>query len=373
MTDKERFHAIMAFEPPDRMLYWEQGYWGGTIQRWYEEGMLNRHGVVGSPEFGDTVRGPATPIGPGSRVCHDAAEGAGLDAPSLGVPVNLFLSPPFDDEDLGEEEGRLLVRDAMGIVKRISRDRDSIPLFEAWPVTDMASFETLAAERLNPVSEDRFPSDWEQQAAVLNAYEGVVALGGHPCGFFGAARYLLGEVRLLMGFLDNPEFIHRVINHLADLWCSLYERVLTEVNVDCIHIWEDMAFKNGPLISPELFRQFLVPAYDRVTSTARHHGVKTILVDTDGDCRKLIQHFLDGGVTGLYPFEVQSGMDVKAIRETYPRLQLLGGIDKMQVAEGPEAIDAELSRRLPGVVEGGGYIPMGDHQIPPEVSWKNYR
>lgn len=44
----------------------------------------------------------------------------------------------------------------------------------------------------------------------------------------------------------------------------------------------------------------------------------------------------------------------------------------MAVAAGPDAIDAELGRRLPGMTEKGGFIPMGDHQIPPEVSWENY-
>lgn len=264
--------------------------------------MSRRHGVVGDPLFGDTVRGPATPITPGNRVCVDAAEGTGLDGPSLGVPVNLFLSPAFDEEVVREQEdGRVLVRDAMGIVKRISKERDSIPLFESWPVTDRDSFEALAEERLDPGSAGRFPANWDEHVSRLNAYEGVVALGGHPCGLFGAARYLLGEVRLLMGFLEDPEFIGAVMNRLADLWVALYERVLPLVRVDCIHIWEDMAFKNGPLISPELFQKFMVPAYDRMTSTARAHGVKVILADTDGDCRRLVSLFMEGGVTGLYP------------------------------------------------------------------------
>jgi uroporphyrinogen decarboxylase len=105
---------------------------------------------------------------------------------------------------------------------------------------------------------------------------------------------------------------------------------------------------------------------------ARDHGVRVILVDTDGDCRQLIQPFLDGGVTGIYPFEVQAGMDVREIRKAFPSLQILGGIDKKEIALGPERIDAELERRIPGMVNLGGYIPMADHQVPPDVSWQNY-
>ncbi len=373
MTDKERFHAIMRFEPPDRPLYWEQGFWGGTIERWYAEGMARVTGVEGDPAYGDTVRGPATPSEPGDIRCDDAIREAGLDKRSQRVPVSMFLCPPFEERVLDDDGERIVIQDEMGIVKRASRDRDSIPQFIAWPVNDLDSFERLAADRLDPNTPERFPPNWAEQTAFLNAYDGVVALGGYPCGFFGTPRYLMGDVALLMGFLDRPALVKRIIDHLAVLWETLFDRVLSEVSVDCIHVWEDMSFKNGPLISPALFERFLVPAYARITRVASDHGVRVVLLDTDGDCSELIPGFLRGGVTGLYPFEVQAGMDVREIRRRYPRLQILGGIDKRRIAQGRSAIDAELERLLPEMTDGGGYIPMADHQIPPDVSWENYR
>lgn len=373
MTDKMRFQALMHFEPCDRVLFWEQGFWGGAVDRWYAEGMVRHFGVEGDPAYGDTVRGPATPIAPGDRICHDVRAGAGLDMPSLRVPVELFLSPPFEETVLEDHGEQVVMRDAMGIVKRMPKTKNSIPHFLSWPVTGWADWEQLAAERLNPDTPDRFPRDWAAQVERLNAYDGVVAIGGHPCGFFGAPRYVMGEIALLMGFLDQPDLVRAMVNHMADLWASLYDRILSEVKVDCIHIWEDMSFKNGPLISPRLFREFLVPAYQKVTDVARSHGVDVVLVDTDGDCSLLIPLMLEGGVTGLYPFEVQAGMDVRAIRKAYPKLQILGGIDKKALAMDRAAIDAELRRCVPEMIAKGGYIPMADHQIPPDVSWENYR
>lgn len=58
MTDKERFHAIIAFEKPDRMPYREQGFRGGTMERWYDEGMKRRRGVQGT-----RIRGHRTGFG----------------------------------------------------------------------------------------------------------------------------------------------------------------------------------------------------------------------------------------------------------------------------------------------------------------------
>ncbi len=372
MTDKERFHAAMGFEPADRVPFWEQGFWGGTIERWYSEGMPRRHGVQGDPAWGDTVRGPATPIAPGDRFCLDALEASGLDKPTLRVPVQLYLWPPFEEKILEDRGDQVVIRDDTGIVKLMPRARNSIPHYLSWPVSTMEDLERVAAERLDPDAPGRFPPDWESAVAELNAYDGVVAFGGYPCGFFGAPRFLMGEVELMVAFIERPELVRALIDRLGALWVALYDRVLSRVKVDCVHIWEDMSYKNGPLISPEMFREFLLPAYRRVTEVARSHGVKVVLVDTDGDCRKLIRPMMEGGVTGLYPFEAQAGMDVVQIRRDFPRLQILGGIDKKALARGRDAIDAELARQVPAMLERGGYVPMVDHQVPPDVSWANY-
>jgi len=372
MTDKERFHAIMQFAPGAPMLAWEQGFWGGTIDRWYAEGMPRQHGLEVAAAYGDTVRGPATPIRPGDRVCHDVREGAGLDQPSLSVPVELFVWPEFEEVEVARETGRSVIRDRFGILKRIPDDKGSIPQFLAWPVSCQADFERFAEERLDPDRASRFPADWDQWGERLNRYDGVVALGGHPCGLFGGARYLMGEIPLLKAFHRDPALVRRILDQLVHLWTTVWDRALSRIRVDCIHIWEDMAFKNGPLVGPRLFEEFLVPAYRRLTDLARSHGVRTILVDTDGDCSALLPLFLDAGVTGLYPFEVQSGMDVRDVRRQYPALQILGGIDKRALARGRAAIDEELARRVPGLIERGGFIPMADHQIPPDVGWQDY-
>ena len=56
----------------------------------------------------------------------------------------------------------------------------------------------------------------------------------------------------------------------------------------------------------------------------------------------------------------------------FPQLKLIGGFNKLCIAEGKEAIDREFARILP-VVRGGGYIPGSDHQVAPSTSLENYR
>lgn len=35
----------MGFKPCHRTLLWEWGYWGGTINRWYKEGLPHYGGI----------------------------------------------------------------------------------------------------------------------------------------------------------------------------------------------------------------------------------------------------------------------------------------------------------------------------------------
>lgn len=73
----------------------------------------------------------------------------------------------------------------------------------------------------------------------------------------------------------------------------------------------------------------------------------------------------------MYPFEVHAGMDVQKIRRDYPELACTGGIDKMAITLGTKKID-ELLAHVKETLKYGGYVPHGDHLIPPEVDFKNF-
>jgi uroporphyrinogen decarboxylase len=192
-------------------------------------------------------------------------------------------------------------------------------------------------------------------------------------GFFSTPRELLGVENQLMMYYDDPLLMHDINERLCNVWLAMIEEVVSKVELDFVCVWEDMAFKNGPLLSPRLFAEFIVPYYQRLTGFLKARGVDTVFVDCDGDCWLLIPGFLEGGVTGLFPFEVQAGMDIVEVRKKYPQLLIQGGLDKVKMARGKEAIDAELEAKLPPLLSQGGYIPYCDHLVPPNVSWDNYR
>jgi len=140
------------------------------------------------------------------------------------------------------------------------------------------------------------------------------------------------------------------------------------------HKYEDMAYKSGPLISPKLFRQFILPYYKKLISYLKNIGIKNIWVDSDGNLQELIPLFLEGGVTGIFPFEVQAGNDVRKIHSDFPdKFMIVGGIDKRALSKDYGAIEQEVDRIMEYFKERRGYIPTLDHIVPPDVPLKNFQ
>jgi uroporphyrinogen decarboxylase len=259
----------------------------------------------------------------------------------------------------------------MGIVSKQRQDGASRPYYIEWPVRDRDSWERLKAERFRPDLAARLPADWPWLVEEYRHRTYPLAIASGYCGFFGSLRALLGEERLLYAYYDEHDLLHDILDYLCDFWIDLYTRALEQVQADSAEFWEDMAYRNGPLISPALFRQFMLPRYQRLIGALRQSGVTNFCVDTDGDCRQLIPLFLEAGMTAMLPFEVQAGMDIVEVRRHYPHLQIYGGLDKRALAQDAAAIDRELEKTAT-LLRQGGYIPMADHLIPPDVPWANF-
>ena len=371
---REQFLAVMSFEPVERTLQWESGYWVGAVERWYAEGLPCKRGIPDGLQQGQMIVAEFGPrYGENPQVDSDIHELLDMDGSMYSVPLSLWFAPLFEEEVL-EDHGRwAVVRNAYGVIERNWKDYSGFPCWLRGPVENREDWERIKAERLRPTLEGRVPENWSALVKEFRVRDYPLWLGGHPAGFYGGARQLLGQEQVLTAFYDEPQLIRDIMDDLADYYVGLYDQVLQEIDVDACFIWEDMCYKNGPLISPTMFCEFMLPNYRKLTGCLRDHGINVIMVDTDGDARRLIPLFIEGGVSVLMPCEVNAGMDVVGLREAFPQLGLIGGIDKTKIASGRDAIDEELDRKIPFMLERGGYIPTVDHEVPPDVSWENYR
>jgi uroporphyrinogen decarboxylase len=373
MNSRERFLACMRFEPLDRVPNWEMGYWAGTLQRWYEEG-LPPHPKDQAPGLvpGAGVKGEGFPWKRSEPKDYGVHAHFGLDKGIEKIDGEWGVYPYFETETLWEDEDNVRQRRGDGSVVMVRKDSSTLPHVLEWPVTDRASWEQLKEERLRIDITGRLPDNWDELVQIYRDRDWPLVIGGPFLGAFSSLRDLFGFENLMYAFFDSPDLIRDVLSHLTALWLGLFEEVLADVDVDYAYFWEDMSYKSGSMVSPRIFREFLLPVYQRINGFFREHGIDIVLLDTDGNVWGLIPLFLEGGVTGLYPFEVRAGMDVAEVRAKYPQLQMMGGIDKNALTAGPEAIDAELARVAP-VVGTGGYIPGVDHYVHPEVPWDHFR
>lgn len=376
MNTRERYRAVMGFRPGVRTLLWELGYWAGATDRWYEEGL--RRGPYAPPTglpTGSGVIGEALPfpLRPGLVRYRDVDVHSvlGLDDGCVRIPIDWRANPAFEERIIEEDETTSLMINTQGVKVRVRKDRQSLPQCLDWPVRDHSSWLQVKEERYSLDISERLPVGWDWLPTSYGQRD--YPLGIIVDGFFGLPRELMGVEKQLMTYYDDPGLMHEINAHLCELWLKMLEEVTSKVDLDFVHIWEDMAFRNGPLISPAMFDEFLLPYYRRIVGMLRQRGVDVILVDTDGDCWKLIPGLLKAGVTGLYPFEGRAGMDIAEVRQYFPNLQITGGIDKTVLVAGKEAIDAELEHKLPPLLQTGGFIPHVDHLVPPNVPWENFR
>jgi len=176
----------------------------------------------------------------------------------------------------------------------------------------------------------------------------------------------------LFAFYDQPDLLHAIKETILDVYTQKLPLLLELIPADVVYIMEDLSGKNGPMLSPEQFDAFVGSYYARLVPVLKANGVRHVFVDTDGDFMRLIPHFIKAGIEGFLPLDVNAGMDITAVRRLYPELKLIGGYNKLRIAEGQDAIEREFERILP-VIRQGGYIPGADHQVPPSASLEDYR
>ena len=187
-------------------------------------------------------------------------------------------------------------------------------------------------------------------------------------------------VKKALGHEDIIEAAHRylasseIVDTISDLVCWELDQILPKIRVDLGWFWEDICGNNGPLITPEIFNNCVVPGYRKISDKLLEYDVTLLAVDCDGLVDAIIPGLLDGGVNIIYPVEIGSwGTDPMKLRKRFgSSLRFIGGIRKEEIRKGKAAIDAEIERRLP-LIKEGGYIPTPDHEILPGTLLEDYQ
>jgi len=315
MNTRERFHAIMNFQPFDRLpvLEWA-GWWDKTIERWHQEklpkDLIDKHEIC--KHFG-----------------LDAYKQVWLRACGPNCP-----QPPSH---------------GAGIMASAKEYEKILPDLYPAHIVDHAA--------------------WQQLAKAQK--RGDIVLWITFDGFFWFPRKLFGIERHLYAFYDQPELMHRINTDLAEWIIRVIEEVCSICTPDFMTFAEDMSYNHGPMLSKELFDIFIKPYYSKVIPKLKQYGVIPI-IDSDGDISVPAYWFEEAGLEGILPLERQAGNDIARLRAEHPRMRFIGHFDKMTMNKGEPAMRAEFERLLPTAGKGGFLISC-DHQTPPGVSYDDYQ
>lgn len=354
--DRGRFLDIMAFRPVDRIPNYELALWSQTYDRWLAEGLprdtLYQNWFDGEPYFG-------------------------LDRRAF-TPIDIGMLPGFEPEVLEETERYVVRRHPDGIVTKALKEgtvrgmRASMDQYIGHPVTDRESFRALK-RRYDPSAPVRYPQWWD---AMVQAWRGrdypLCLLTNGSAGLYSQLRSWCGTEEISYLFYDEPALVEEMVEFNVEFILSVTARARGDIGCDYFNFFEDFAGKGGPLVSPDLFRRFLLPGYRRIIAELGKSGITSFWLDSDGDPRALIPLMMEAGITCLWPLEIAAEIDPMRIRREYRSLALAGGIDKRELSKGRAEIDREIERRRP-LMESGGYIPHIDHSVPPDIPLDNFR
>jgi len=285
----------------------------------------------------------------------------------------------FEEKVIEHKDGHYVVQDWMGNVVEISDEYDYTYIRKpkdfvtrrwiSFPVNNREDFEEMK-KRYNPDDPARYPKDFKNRIKKLTGRNYIVSI--QIRGVFWQLREWCGFEPLCMLFLTDPDFVREMIAFWTDFVSKTLVRVLDAGIVDTLWINEDMAYKEKPMISPKMTREFLKPTWERWSAEAKQAGIPIIDMDSDGNIDLLLPIWIESGFNVCDPIEVAAGNDINDYRQRFGhQIAFRQGIDKRCIAEGGKTIEEELARLTP-VIKSGGFIPGCDHGVPNDISWSDF-
>lgn len=346
MTDRERFNNQMHYKPIDRCFNMEFGYWKENFQLW---DLFVDNGVTSNSEADIFFNFDRIHV----------------------VSGNTFIHPGFEQKVIEETGDKKIIQNYLGMIAEVPKDgHDTIPHFVKSAITTPDDWKRIKEERFDVNHPDR----------VLNVDSLVkdhppsreYPLGVYCGSMIGHVRDMLTFEGLAYACFDYPDMVEDMVETCCVLVEHFLDQVLGKIDFDYASGWEDICFKNGPIVSVDFFNSVVVPRYKRISKRLHAHGIDLWYTDCDGDVRPILKGFMEGGINCLFPFEVNGCAHPGELLDEYGRdLRIMGGVNKIELGKGPKEIKAYLETLVP-YVERGGYIPFCDHRCPPNVSTKNY-
>ncbi len=358
MNHRERAVAVLRYQDYDRLPIVHFGFWTETLEKWEAEGRI--------PE------GTAHKWGDGNETDRLLTKMLGFDFNwSTTAGGDSALHPYFERKVVKTlPDGSRHVLNGEGMIVLEKDGAGSIPMEIGHTLEDREVWENLYKPKLqyNPDRVDREKMLQLKEASATRDYP----LGLYCGSLYGQFRNWIGVAGISYLQADDEDLYYEIIDTVGALSYRVLEEVLSYgIDFDYAHYWEDICFKNGPLVQPKVFEEHVGPWYKKMTDLLRQHGIDIVSLDCDGMIDALIPTWFNNGVNTMFPIEVGTwDANIAPWREKFGKeLRGVGGMDKKVFAGTREDVEKEIER-LKQLVSLGGFIPCPDHRIPPDAEWE---
>jgi hypothetical protein len=232
--------------------------------------------------------------------------------------------------------------------------------------------------------------DYDEHAEVKPPDPSVFEVVDHVIAELGNERYILWAAgdeaelptlsaaesplseRTLCEYALNPELMDAVSRaqfaraEARDAYCL-------RPGQDGVLWGQDFAYRNGPLISPDMFRRHVTRYAARRVEKLRALGIP-VFKHACGNNRELMDQFLEIGYACYQSIQQSAGMDLGETKAAWGRrICLWGGVPvELLVDGGPDEVRAAVRKALGAGIPGGGYIFGSSHSIAVGTKYDNF-
>ncbi len=345
LSDRERFIRQMHYQPIDRSFNMEFGYWDENFKLW----SIFTDNQITSNEEADRYFN------------FDRLE---------TVAGTTWMSPIFENRVVEVRDNHKILINEDGLYAEVPLDgHDTIPHYIKSSIKTPDDWKKVKAERFR--RDD--PTRKIDIAALKKVHDGRdYPLGVWVGSMIGKVRDMLTFEGLAYATFDYPAMVEDMVETSCQIVEDELDQLLPHFDFDFASGWEDIAYKGGPIVSVKFFKNIVMPRYKRIHAKLKSAGIDIWWIDCDGDVRPILPYMMEGGVNCLFPYEVNSCTHPAELLAEYGKdLLMMGGVDKIALGNGRDAIKAYLDSIAP-LVERGGYIPFVDHRCPPNVTPEDY-
>ncbi len=303
------------------------------------------------------------------------------------VVVNPNMDPVIRDFEIVDQKGEdIWVKTGFGAT--VLRRADlAMPHFESFSVKEpeeMASYVIEPADdkrrlyrggddQINCLG-DRLLRNIPSWMDRVNNYCADFPVFGSVCEGYEYLWRCVGTENALYWMLLEPEMFEAFMERIGNFICGLAEYQIKEAGdkLSGMYIWGDIAYVNGMLFSPELWRQYFKPITRRVIDICHNAGLMVIYHGC-GNATQVYEDFIEIGLDGYNPLEVKAHLDAVELKETYGgRLAFVGNVDVRELESGDRGrIKKEVLYKMQAA-RGGGWICQSDHSVSSDVDPESY-